>query len=218
MSYGKSIRIYLADGSPTGIRHAELVNWTGQAMVCPRSRLPELGKWHEAQRPGVYFLFGDDDSANLPTVYIGEAEHVFARLQNHLANKAFWSRVVFFTSKDENLTKAHVKYLEGRLVDIARSVGRCALANGNTPTLPALPRADRDAMEEFLEHLRVLLGALGYLVLQPLPGAPTGESPTGEVMVGPKLFFKLPKRGVDGAGMATDEGFMVLAGSLGTRR
>ncbi len=62
MTYGKTIRIYLADGVPTGIRHAELVNWTGQAIVCPRGRLGELSQWEESRRPGVYILFGEDES------------------------------------------------------------------------------------------------------------------------------------------------------------
>lgn len=216
MSYGKTIRIYLADGSPTGIRHAELVNWTGQAIVCPRSRIGELGKWAESQRPGVYFLFGADDSGSLPRVYIGEAENVLVRLQNHLSNKDFWGQVAFFTSKDENLTKSHVKYLEARLVQIAGSNGRCKLENGNAPALPSLPRSDRDAMEEFLEPLRVLLGSLGFLTLQPLPTASQPKAPEAEPPVtGTTLFFKLAKRGVDARGAVTDEGFVVYAGSVG---
>lgn len=215
MSYGKTIRIYLADGSPTGIRHAELVNWTGQAIVCPRSRIGELLKWPESQRPGVYFLFGDDDTGTTPRVYIGEAENVHARLQSHLATKDFWGRVVFFTSKDENLTKSHVKYLEARLVEIAKSIGRCTLENGNAPTLPLLPRSDRDAMEEFLEPVRILLGALGFLVLQPLPAAARPAEPDEDSIGGVTLSFLHPKRGVNATGAVTDEGFVVYSGSVG---
>ncbi len=217
MSYGKTIRIYLADASPTGIRHAELVNWTGQAIVCPRSRIGELSKWAESQRPGVYFLFGDDDVGSLPRVYIGEAENVLQRLQNHLANKEFWGQVVFFTSKDENLTKSHVKYLEARLVQIAGGIGRCKLENGNAPSLPSMPRSDRDAMEEFLEPLRVLLGSLGFLTLQPLPNASHPKPPgsDADTLAGTPMFLKVPKRGVDAKGAVTDEGFMVYAGSVG---
>jgi hypothetical protein len=216
VNHGKTIRIYLADGSPTGIRHAELVNWTGQAIVCPRSRIGELNKWPESRRPGVYFLFGDDDSGSMPHVYIGEAENVLYRLQNHLANKEFWGQVVFFTSKDENLTKSHVKYLEARLVQLAASIGRCVLENGNAPSLPALPRSDRDAMEEFLEPLRVLLGSLGFLTLQPLPTAAAQSRPAeAAAPTGQTLFFKLPKRGLDARGAVTDEGFVVYAGSVG---
>ena len=122
--YGRTIRIYLADGSPTGIKHAELVNWTGQAIVCPRGRVGELAKWPESQRPGVYILFGEDEQATKPMAYVGEAENVLVRLQSHVKGKDFWDQVVLFTSKDENLTKAHVKYLESRMVELARDAAR----------------------------------------------------------------------------------------------
>lgn len=215
MTYGKTIRIYLADASPTGIKHAELVNWTGQAIVCPRSRISELGKWPESQRPGVYFLFEADDTGSIPCVYIGEAENVQERLKSHLDSKDFWGRVVFFTSKDENLTKAHVKYLESRLIQIANEIGRCVLENGKASSLPSLPRSDRDAMEEFLEPLRTLLGALGFLILQPLPQATKASQAPGDGQVGSPMFFKVAKRGVDAKGAVSDEGFVVWAGSIG---
>jgi hypothetical protein len=163
MSHGRSIRIYLADGSAAGIRHAEVVNWTGQAIVCPRTRVAELKGWEEAQRPGVYLLVGDDPEGTRPLVYIGEAEHVLDRLKQHVADekKDFWDQVVLFTSKDANLTKAHVKYLESRIVELVREIDRARLSNGNTPPRPSLPRADQDAMEEFLGPARLLLAALG---------------------------------------------------------
>ena len=233
MSYGRTIRIYLADGSPTGIRHAELVNWTGQAIVCPRNRVSELGVWEESKRPGVYVLFGEDPTGTKPLAYIGEAENVLDRLQSHIKQKDFWDRVVFFTSKDANLTKAHVKYLEGRFVQLAQEAARVKLENGNSPQLPSLPRADRDAMEEFLDPARILLGALGFTMLQPLTSKagvtsigtllPVTPKPAaanvGSGKAGPlasvPLFFRVPKRGVDAQGASTDEGFVVFKDSTG---
>lgn len=219
MNYGRTIRIYLADGSPTGIRHAELVNWTGQAIVCPRARIGELAQWEESKKPGVYILFGEDPTGSKPKAYVGEAENVLDRLQSHIKNKDFWDRVVLFTNKDANLTKAHVKYLEARFIQIALDVGRTVLENGTAPQLPALPRPDRDAMEEFLEPARILLGALGFLILQPLPKNPgaSGEvnGKSGSVL---RLFYKVPKTGVDAQGALTDEGFVVFAGSRGNAK
>ncbi|HOU53688.1 MAG TPA: GIY-YIG nuclease family protein [Myxococcota bacterium] len=219
MSHGKTIRIYLADGSPTGIRHAELVNWTGQAIVCPRARIGELAAWEESKRPGVYVLFGEDETATKPRAYIGEAENVLDRLQSHIKNKDFWDRVVLFTSKDANLTKAHVKYLEARFIQLAIEAARMVLENGNAPQLPALPRPDRDAMEDFLEPARILLSALGFPLLQPLVKKASIET-SGKAgpLASIRLFFKVPKLGVDAQGAATDEGFVVFAGSLGAAR
>jgi hypothetical protein len=218
MSHGRSIRIYLADGSASGIRHAEVVNWTGQALVCPRARVPELADWEEAQRPGVYMLVGDDPDGVRPLMYIGEAEHVLDRLRQHASDrgKDFWDQVVLFTSKDANLTKSHVKYLESRLVELAREIGRVSMMNANTPPRPSLPRADRDAMEEYLGPARLLLAALGFTALQPLARRPeTGvEGPTGP-LAQIELRFVVPKRGVDARGHLTDEGMVVLRGSRG---
>ena len=218
MTYGKTVRIYLADGSPTGIRHAELVNWTGQAIVCPRSRVGELAQWEESKRPGVYVLFGEDSTATKTLAYIGEAENVFDRLPDHIKKKDFWDRVVLFTSKDTNLTKAHVKYLEARFVQLAAEAGRVALENNTTPQLPALPRPDRDAMEEFLGSARILLAALGFPLLQTLvkkQGPGTDPADKSGPLAGVELFFKVAKTGVDAQGRLTDEGFVVFAGSRG---
>ena len=219
-SYGKTIRIYLADGSPTGIKHAELVNWTGQALVCPRGRVGELLQWAESQRPGVYILLGEDESGTKSMAYIGEAENVLLRLQAHIKGKDFWDEVVFFTSKDQNLTKAHVRYLEARMVELASTAGRVTLGNSTAPQQPSLPRSDRDAMEEFLEPARVLLGALGFPILQPfvknVSGTAGKEIGGDGPLSGVALYFDVPKRQVKAQGVATDEGFVVRAGSLGS--
>ena len=214
---GKSIRIYLADGSPSGIKHAELVNWTGQVLMCPRGRVSELKDWEESNRPGVYFLIGDAEDGLRPLVYIGEAENVLHRLMNHLRTKDFWSRVVFITSKDQNLTKSHVKYLEARLVELATSAARVALQNETAPTLPALPRADRDAMEEFLEPSNILLGTLGLSILQPIATVSSTASPLNhtEGPAGNILYFNPKREAINARGIQTDDGFVVLEGSRG---
>lgn len=224
MSHGRSIRIFLADGSASGIRHAEVVNWTGQAIVCPRGRISELSEWSESQKPGVYILVGDDPDATRPLAYIGEAENVLDRLRTHVRDetKEYWDQVVFFTSKDENITKAHVKYLEARLCEIAREVGRVTLKNGTDPRRPRLPKADVAAMEEFIGPARLLLASLGFSVLQPITRK--NES-NGTALSGPSgpladipLVFAIPKREVEAKGSSTDEGFVVLAGSFGEGR
>jgi hypothetical protein len=162
---GKSIRIYLADAEVGGIRHAEIVNWTGQALAFPRNKVPELKNWPEVRRQGVYFLLGPDEQSLQDAVYIGEAEIVAERVAQHHINKDFWTECVAFTSKDENLTKSHIKYLESRLVGRALAAGRYLVKNSSTPQESGLPRADKDAMDEFATYIRTLLGVLGHRVL-----------------------------------------------------
>jgi hypothetical protein len=196
----------LDGGEVSGIRHAELVNWKGQALLCPRNRVHELAERWQAvvSRPGVYFLIGAEELAGRQ-VYVGEAEDVLERLKQHLAKKEFWQEVLIFSSKDENLTKSHVKYLEARLVDQARKAGRYMVQNGNQPPQSGLPLADRDAMEEFLQQVPLLLGVLGHRVLDGLTSATTltaGQLKVSYVVKDAKAF-----------GAVTDEGLVVFKGS-----
>lgn len=222
MSIGKTIRIYLDDGSVSGIRHAEIVNWTGQAVSSPRSKIKELATWVESKKPGVYFLFGVDEESGEDAVYIGEAENVFDRLQNHLANKDFWNEVVFFTSKDENLTKSHVKYLESRLVLLAKFAARHVVLNGNEPQLPVLPRGDRDAMDEFGANLKILLGVVGHKTLEsiekrkPEIGTEQKTEPA-ETTNTDNLELLLKVKGIVAQAQLTDEGIVVLATSTASK-
>lgn len=210
--FGRSIRIFLADGSPTGLRHVEIANWTGQALACPRSRFSELARWEESKRPGVYFLF-ESSSSESNLAYIGESEDVFKRLAEHDRKKEFWNEVIIFTSKDENLTKGHIKYLESRLVEISRSADRYQLENGNTPTRSILPRADTAAMEEFIDNIRLILGSLSHKVLEAISIKMPASTPTPEEDALVNYIFQFKVHKLAATGKFTDDGFLLLAGS-----
>lgn len=131
MSKGRSVRLFLAEGSATGILTAEIVNWTGHVLAAPRTRLEGALKREELKRTGVYILYSDTFGGDLPTVYVGEGDDISSRLRSHSRdeNKEFWDRFVAVTSKDMNLTKAHVKFLEGRLITLLRDAKKCELHN-----------------------------------------------------------------------------------------
>jgi len=220
MSLGKSIRIYLKDGNVSGIKSAEVVNHTIQAMSCPRNKLSELNRDFpkEANRPGVYFLLGEDEE-NKPKVYIGEAENVWERLKEHGIKKEFWVEVVFYTSKDENLTKAHVKYLESKLVEISKIADRYNLENSNSPSLNSLPLPDKDAMEDFIIYIRLLNGTLGHKFLEPpiirtnTRGNDNLTDITSTINSSENLELELKIKGINAKALQTDEGIVVLKGS-----
>jgi predicted GIY-YIG superfamily endonuclease len=210
--FGKSIRIYLSDGSPSGLRHVEIANWSGQAIACPRSRFSELKNWSESQRPGVYFLLEKHSTDDKNTVYIGESENVYKRLTEHYSKKDFWNEVVLFTSKDEHLTKSHIKYLESRLTNITKEADRYSTENGNKPTQSTLPRADKDAMEEFIHNAKMILGTLGHKLLEPINSSNNENIGTNaESLIGHKLFFNV--NGLSAEGRQNDEGFLLLKNS-----
>jgi len=216
-SFGKTIKIYLADGNVTGIKIGEIVNNTIQAIYCSRFRLSELISFPQTKKPGVYLLLGQDDQSNIPKAYIGEAENTYNRLLTHITGKDFWNDVIFFVSKDENLTKSHVKYLESRLVQLAKAANRYKIENSNNSHASSLPLPDRDAMEEFLSHIKILLGVFNHLILEDPPGV-TSSSNSTEMLALPEYENKGRNLSVFVSGLRaeaiqTDEGIIVLKGS-----
>jgi hypothetical protein len=160
---GKTIRLYLVEGTPTGILTAEIMNWTGKVTVGPRTQLAELAKRPELKRTGIYLLVGPDpDIPNKDRVYIGEGDSVLTRLTAHADDEAkdFWTRAVVVTSKDENLTKAHARYLESRLIQLASAAQRATIVNGTAPAQPPLPEPDVADMEFFLSQVQLVLPVL----------------------------------------------------------
>lgn len=116
MTRGFTIKIFVPNGSADGLRIVEKSNWSGRGIVCPRADYADNKKRPDFQSTGVYILIGPSEDNELPAVYVGEGDPVKPRLDSHFANKDFWTRAIFFTSKDENLNKAHIQHIESRLV------------------------------------------------------------------------------------------------------
>jgi len=205
----KTIKIFLIDGEPNGLKTAELSNWVGQAIVIPRNKLKEIKQRPECNKPAVYFLVGkESEEALLPSAYIGEAENLWNRLSTHDSSKDFWQTAVAFVSKDNNLTKAHVRYLESRCLALATQAKRFDLENGTESSLPSLSEADVAEMEEFLENLKLLLSALGYPILQEVISKEQKN-------IADPLFTCKGKDAV-ATGRMTNDGFVVYKDSTAT--
>lgn len=169
MTKGRSIRLFLAEGTPGGIITAEIMNWTGHVIIAPRIKLTELIQRSEVGRTGVYVLMGADPEGGFKSLaYVGETDNVGKRLAQHNKDetKVFWEQTCVITSKDQNLTKAHVRYLESRLISIAKEAGRSKLVNGTAPEYGLLPEGDLADMEFFIEQLRIILPVLGMEFLK----------------------------------------------------
>ena len=197
-----TIKIFLVHGDPKRLRTAELSNWTGKAVAGPRSEFDSVLARDESQKSGVYFLTGIDPETGMNAVYIGEAECIRDRVKGHL-DKDFWNHIAFFTSKDENLTKAHIRYLEGRLIEQAKQAGRAQVKNSQSSGA-RLPESDREDMEIFLEKIHQLLPALGVEVL-----VPTSINATGATEL---ELLSCEIKGHKATGHLTPNGIIVLAG------
>lgn len=225
MTQGRSIRLFLVDGSPNGLLTAEIMNWTGHVLTGPRSKLPELIQRPECNRTGIYFLIGVDPENSLrPLVYIGETDDVAERLKQHNApekpdgsgGKDFWERVCLITSKDQNLTKAHVKYLESRLIKQAKQAARSTLTNATAHDYSNLPESDQADMAFFLAQIQIILPVLGidWLREPHLPAKATHPTATPAPILSPRFITKIPRVGIKAHAQEVEGDFFVLAGSL----
>lgn len=201
MKQAATIKLFLVHGSPNGLRTAELSNWSGKAVAAPRTEIPELLKRKELGSPGIYLLTGVDPDSADKAIYIGEAENVSTRLKGH-AGKDFWNAVTVFVSKDENLTKAHIRYLEGKLIEMALDIGSSIVMNAASSGAK-LPESDAAEMDIFLEKCLQLLPVLGVSEFNSLSES---QSSNEEF-----LYCKI--KGLTAKGKRTSNGFVVFSGS-----
>jgi hypothetical protein len=220
MNTGRTVRLFLVDGSPSGLITAEIINWTGHVLIASRQAIGEALKRDEASRTGIYFLIGEDPDQPLKRdrVYIGEGDIVSDRIRNHAkdSSKDFWTRACFVTSKDPNITKAHVRYLESRLVELTKVSGRASLANGNEPGAKSLPESDVADMEFFLEQIQLILPVVGFDFLRPKPSIslePSLPIPSNPSSTPLELFIASKKYGLDAKAIEFGSEITVLAGS-----
>jgi len=203
MNQSATIKLFLPLGDPKRLRTAELSNWSGKAIAAPRTDLDLLLQREELSKPGVYFLLGADPETGKSMAYIGEAEAVADRLKQHKV-KEFWSSAIAFVSKDENLTKSHIRYLEGRLIETAKEVARYKLQNSQGSGAK-LPESDLNDMEVFLERVSQLLPVLGSELLSPV----TVKKESGPV----EPRYTCSMKGALARGERTPNGFAVFKGS-----
>ena len=198
-----SIRIFLPHGTPDGLKIIEKSNWNGTGVVCPRSSFPDNKVREEFSRTGIYILLGPSEQSDVNMLYVGQGDPIKRRLDSHYANKDFWTRAVFFVSKDDNLNKAHIGYLESKLITMATEAKRCLLDNQNCPALPSMSEMDVADAEGFLEEILLCLPVLGINEFNKSQPVAREEKE--------RLFLKGPK--CQAVGIETPDGFLVFEGA-----
>lgn len=181
----------------------ELFNWNGKGFVIPRDRVDEALKRQELETQGIYILIGENEDGKTQ-IYIGETESLANRLRSHNKNKDFWEVAVCFFSKDANLNKAHVKFLEELIIKEAKEAGRVVLENGNQPQQTRLSESDESEVLIFAENIKLILATIGYTFLKKTEEYEKSD-PDIYICEGPDAFAK---------GRYTTEGMVVLKDSL----
>lgn len=197
------ITILVTSGDPDGVRVVEKSNWTGQGVVFSRADLGAAAQWISS--PGAYVLLGDDPLEEYEgQIYIGEGEDVAKRVAQHQSDdtKEFWRSTVAFTSKDSALNKAHIRYLESRLIDLAHEARRARLTNGTRPAIPPMSAADCAEAEGFLAEVLAIFPVLGVDAFS----RPATQEPG-------RIRYYLSSTEAQGSGEERSDGFLVFAGA-----
>jgi hypothetical protein len=198
-----TIKLFLIHGDPKRLRTAEISNWSGKAVSAPRTEFEDFLARDELGQSGVYILTGADPLTGDSRAYVGEAEVLRDRLKSH-KSLDFWVQATAFVSKDENLTKSHIRYLEGRLIERSLAASRTKLTNAQSSGAK-LPESDREDMEVFLGKVQQLLPVLGSDILTPI----VKPNVAGQSIA--LLYCDI--KGLRATGERTLDGFVVFKGS-----
>lgn len=216
-TFGRTIQLFLVDGTPTGLRKATIHGWTGLIFVATGTTFAALTARPELDRTGIYILSGPDAEAVGGTrAYVGSANSVRERIKQSAQQRDFWETAIAVTTSDDDLSKGHVEYLEARLLELARAANRVQLDNGTSPAglRRRLPEADQANMEQFLANLKIILPVVGLDLLKPQPRAVAQVStPVEQRTVSDVKFEIRHKSGIYANAVEEDGEFIVLEGS-----
>jgi hypothetical protein len=210
MAYGKSVTLFLVNGKADSLVIATLLNWNATAVRIPRIEVSDYFR-NELLQPGVYFLICTDQDTGGKMVYIGEADNVRTRLMQHIQDynsekeKYYWHQAICFTGP--NLNKTFIRYLERRSFQMAKEAHRYGILTQQTFSNTIISESDKAGMEEFLDNMKIILGALGCEALEPLDVRSEADKSSGDR----KFYIQIG--GVTAEGEATADGFVVYKGA-----
>ncbi len=219
MKQGKNINLFLMDGEASGRIKCTLANWTGIAYKIPRTMLDKARDISYLDQTGVYFLFGTTETAGDPVVYVGQAgirkngRGILCRLDEHRRDSEmdYWTEAVAFTTSNNSFGPTEISYLENRFCNMAKEAKRYFVKNSNDPSPGNITEEKESELEEFIVYAKLVMGALGYKIFEPLVVRKQQIEATEKIDEQPLLFFKTQK--ADASGKRTSEGFVVMTGS-----
>ena len=215
MKRGRSINLFLLDGTVTGTIKYTLSNWTGVVYKIPRTALGSCKNREHLQQSGVYFLFGKSDDGSENVVYVGQAgvrkngEGLLARIIEHTRDpeKDYFTEAVVITTTNNSFGPTEISYLENQFTKLALKARRYIIKNNNDPNPGNITEEKESELEEFIDYVKVIIGILGHKVFVPLDEITDDISPSKVV----RLHLK--ERGADATGFLTSEGIVVCKGS-----
>ena len=204
MANGKTIKLFLVDGTFEGTVEASVHNWSGKGIKVGRDDTDLANEKANLSYPGVYFLFCGGPSDG---VYIGESQDVYTRLKQHKtaynsgSEKFFWTTALCFVDPD---LMVKTKYLEARLVDDANAAHVYTILT-KASAIPPISAADKSDNETFIEYVKEIVGTLGK---------PVFTNNTQQAANNPNSVYSYKGKTFDAKMIITGAGFVVLNGSI----
>ncbi|MFN5539754.1 MAG: GIY-YIG nuclease family protein [Candidatus Melainabacteria bacterium] len=161
-----TIKIYVPNGDPESVRIVELMNWTGKGIVFSRLEWSQISQREEFNQAGIYFLTGQKDEDDLPTLYIGQTDVLRERINKRKEEKDFWDRAIIFVSSNNSLNRGHITWLEYALLKQAKEVAQCLLDNYSSPKEPSLSESEKADTQSFLKQILQILPLVGLRALE----------------------------------------------------
>ncbi|GHU65296.1 methionine sulfoxide reductase [Clostridia bacterium] len=220
-TFGKSINLFLIDGTPTGRVKVTLANWTGVAYRIPRTELDKCRDREDLSQSGVYFLFGTSDETGDGVVYIGQAgvrkngEGILYRLLEHKRNpdKDYWTEAVVFTTSNNSFGPTEISYLENRFCNLAIEAKRYVVKNGNDPSPGNITEEKESELEEFVDYAKIVMGTLGHKVFEKFVNMPVVTNAGDAASDDSEVLLEIKQGGIDVKGQRTSDGFVLFKGS-----
>ncbi len=124
--------------------------------------------------------------------------------------------MVLITSAANNLHKAHVQYIEARLVREGINALNTDLENNKNPSLPSLSEADKANMEAFLSQLLMILPAIRVDLFTSKVKIEKNEKKNKSQFIKNSPVFELilKKENIKATAFLEDGEFIVQKGSL----
>lgn len=195
----KRINLVLHNGTPYGVRTAEMTNWNGKVTICPRPALKQLANLDIAENPAVYLLYNREENR----LYVGETDCLRNRISNHALQKDFWEEFIACTSPE--IMKTEVKYLEHALYNRLKEDGLVELENKTSMQIPTIRKEMQDAMDDFIDNTADILLSLGYTFM--------GASTDVQNIAHQGTSVICSGKGAEAHGIYSENGLMVKAGS-----
>ncbi len=222
MKRSKNFNLFLMDGEVTGRIKCTMANWTGLAYKIPRSLLDSCKDRADLKQSGVYFLFDKNENGE-DEVYIGQAgirkngEGILFRVGEHLKDAAYFTEAVMVTTQNNSFGPTEISYLENRFTNLAKEAGRFIVRNGNDPNPGNVTEEKESELEDFIAYSKMVLGVLGYKVFVPYIRKVEKEIPevkSDDLILHLSRTIKKSGRTIKGTCRRTNEGYVVLAGSM----